>query len=378
VFVWLEGSIMAKPLTATRHFQVMRTLRQELSLKEPGAFVPTVNELKQRFNASQATIAQALSTLQEEGLIRRPDGRNRLVVSDMPPKAAQRVVLVRPSWSSPDYDALQRSMVTDCNRRGWQLEVDASHSEMHELELNRAIGNRDAGVLMTSMVNIPDHLMNVLRKPNRPVVTVIQVPDDPEVSGVGTDNIAIGRMAIEYLMSQGHEQILTVISEPRAQSIVQRAQGARDEMLIQGQTHADDLILDCRIRHGEDSIAMTYESFCEFLINPKRPKFTAVFCVAWTGALAVMKALKDVGNWRVPDDVSLVTYAGESLLIPYLNPPLTAIETNVDDYARNVLDLIEGQLDDPTMPAQKIALPCQIVERESVMPSRQSNHPNGI
>jgi DNA-binding LacI/PurR family transcriptional regulator len=66
------------------------------------------------------------------------------------------------------------------------------------------------------------------------------------------------------------------------------------------------------------------------------------------------------------------------LLIPYLNPPLTAIETNVDDYARNVLDLIEGQLDDPTMPAQKIALPCQIVERESVMPSRQSNHPNGI
>lgn len=369
---------MAKPLAATRHFRIMRTLRQELSLKQPGAFVPTVNELKLRFNASQATISQALSRLQEEGLIRRPDGRNRLVVSELPPKAAQRVVLIRPSWSSPDDDALQRAMVRDCERRGWQLDVDASHSEMYELELNRAIANRDAAVLMTSMVNIPDYLMNALRKPSRPVVTVMQVPEDPAVWGVATDNPAIGRDAINHLAEHGHEQILTVISEPRTQTIMQRAEAARNQLAANGHRDADSLVLDCRIRAGEDSIAMTYESFCEFLIKPNRPKFTAVFCVAWTGALAVMKALKDVGNWRVPDDISLITYAGESSLIPYLNPPLTALQTDVNVYASNVLDLVEAQLEDPQIPARRIIIPCQIVSRESVVDRHHSRCPNGI
>ena len=370
---------MAKPLAATRHFRIMRTLRQELRLKEPGAFVPTVNELKLRFNASQATIAQALIRLQEEGLIRRPDGRNRLVVSDLPPKAAQRIALIRPSWSSPDYDALQRAMVRDCERRGWQLEVDASHSEMHELELNRAVGTSDAGVLMTSMVNIPDNLMNALRKPIRPMVTVMQVPDDPDISGVATDNYAIGRMAIDHLTEYGHGQILTVISEPRAQSIVQRAESARDHLACKyKRLEVDSLVLDCRIRAGEDSIAMTYESFCEFLIKPDRPRFTAIFCVAWTGALAVMKALKDVGDWSVPEDVSLVTYAGESLLIPYLNPPLSAIETDVNVYASNVMDLVEGQLDAPESPAKKIAIPCHLVSRDSVIQLKDSRQTEGI
>lgn len=108
-----------------------------------------------------------MTRLQEEGLIRRPDGRNRLIISDIPPKAAIRISLIRPSWSSPDYDALTRAMVRGSERRGWALNVDASHSDMSNLDLNRGIGQNDAAVLMTSMVNMPSHLVTALRKPNR-------------------------------------------------------------------------------------------------------------------------------------------------------------------------------------------------------------------
>lgn len=369
---------MAKPLTATRHFRIMRMLKQELSLQEPGTVVPTVNELKQRFNASQVTITQALSRLQEDGLIHRPDGRNRMVISELAPRVDLKVKFIRPSWPSPDYDALTRAMLRDCQRRGWSLDVDASHSELHELELNRAMGNADACVLLTSMMNYPDQLLAAMRKPGRPVVTVMQVPDDPNVAGVCTDNAAIGRMAVEHLMDHGHRNILTVISEPRSQSILQRALAARDQLIEKGVSQADSLLLDCRIHPSEDSIAMTYESFCDFLIKPNRPHFSAIFCVAWTGALAVMKALKDVGNWSVPENVSLVTYAGESLLIPYLNPPLTAIQTDVDEYASSVMKLIEEQLENPHHPARKIAINCQLASRQSVLNIQQSRSPEGI
>ncbi|MFG0249060.1 MAG: substrate-binding domain-containing protein [Phycisphaeraceae bacterium JB051] len=369
---------MAKPLTATKYFRVMQALRQEWSLWEPGTIVPTVNDLKERFSASQTTVTQALSRLQDEGVIHRPDGRNRLVVSEQAPQVDNRIALIRPSASSPDYDALTRALVRESDHRGWALDVDASHSDMNTVNLNRCIGQNDAAVLMVSQVNIRSSLLAGLRKPSRPVVTVLDVPDYPEISGVSADSITIGRTAISHLIDHGHSDILTVISEPRTRSNLDRAQGARARLLEHGVSHADELVLDCQVRPPADSIALSYERICEFLTRSDRPRFSAVFCVAWTGAFAMMKALNDIGKWSIPQDVSLVTYAGESLLIPFLIPPLTAVQTDVDEYARCVMDLLADRLEDPQIPARHIHVPCSLIERESVIDRLASRHPQGI
>ena len=48
----------------------------------PGDVLPTLAELMKEFDASQATISQALARLRSQGMVSKPSGRKRLIVSN--------------------------------------------------------------------------------------------------------------------------------------------------------------------------------------------------------------------------------------------------------------------------------------------------------
>lgn len=58
-----------------KYHQIKETLRSEVSRLHPESRLPTVRTLRDRFQASQATLDRALRELEEEGVIRREHGR---------------------------------------------------------------------------------------------------------------------------------------------------------------------------------------------------------------------------------------------------------------------------------------------------------------
>lgn len=356
---------MARSLPSTKHFHLARTLRQEFALMRPGDPVYTVEQIKSRFGVSQATVTRALERLRREGMIHRPAGRSRLFISEFRPKALHRVAIIRSTWPSPDYDAITRSLITQGEAKGWAFEVYANQDDMEDLDLARAVGDNDGAVLLHTFDRIPEHLSNALRRPRKPVVLVREVPEDPAISGVVLDNQLVGRLAVQHLAERGHRHVLAVVSEPPSRTSFDRVVGWREAMKRIGMDDCEKLLINCPVRPTQDSIRITYEYFRKWVTEPNRPHFTSVFCLDWTGALAVMRVLREDLNLNVPQDVSVVAYAGESLIAPYLNPPLTAVETNMQRLASAAIEMLGRKLDTPDAPPQQVRIESYLVERGS-------------
>lgn len=356
--------LMPKTFAETKHFTLALQLRREFAELRPGDPIDTVEQLKSRFGVSQATVTRALDRLTREGLVHRPTGRTRLVRSETQWRGLHRVSIIRPSWPSPDYDAMVRGLMAVGQQRGWTFSLHASAADVEELDLDRTIGSNDGGILLLGAGALPDHLGSALRKPRKPVVVIREMPDNQAMFGVSLDDEQVGRLAVQHLVEQGHRRILAVISEPTVRSIHERVVGWRQEMRANG-IYDSELLLDCKVTPGSDSISHTHEVFRRWLLERDRAQFSAVFCVDWTGALAVCRALREQAGLRIPRDVSIVTHAGESLLLPYLNPPLTSIEFDMKAYATASIDLLQRQFDDPRAAAEQIRIEPYLVARGS-------------
>lgn len=355
---------MSHSLASTKHFALARTLRQEFLQMRPGEAVYTVEQIKRRFNVSQATVSRALERLRREGVIHRPSGRARLFIAEVAPKVLHRVAIIRPTWPSPDYDAMVRGFLKVGQARGWGFETIAAASSLAEVDLDRLVGNNDGAILLFSANQLPEHIAQALRKPRRPVVLVRELPMHMPINGVNLDDVEVGRLAVEHLASLGHRRILAIVSEPMMRSVHERIIGWRQGMREIGMTECEDLLLDCGVPAGQDSIGHTYQVMRQWLAEAPR-SFTAVFCIHWTGALAVGRVLREDAGLRVPRDVSMVAFSGESLLLPYLNPPLTSVEFDMEQYAQAAIDLLQRQFNDPGAEPQQIRVTPFLVERGS-------------
>ncbi len=355
---------MARSLMATKHYALAKALRQEFRQMRPGDPICTVREIKERFGVSQATVSRALDRLRRDDVIHRPTGRARLFISEIAPRALHRVSIIRPTWPSPDYDALVRELLHIGQQRGWAFDIIAAAPTLDEVDLEKAIGGNDGAVLLFSARHMPAHIAAALRKPRKPVVLMREVPAELPVNGVCLDDVEVGRLAVAHLGEKGHRRILAVVSEPAMRSVEERVIGWREGMEKLGVKDCDALLLDCCVPPGRDSTRHTYEVMRRWL-DGRRPDFTAIFCIHWMGALAVMRALREVTGLSAPKDVSVMVFAGESLLLPYLNPPLTAVEFDMRAYAQATVDLLQKQFDDPNAAMEQVRIAPFVVERGS-------------
>lgn len=332
---------MPKVLPATRHFRLAQALRRKIQRMEVGQPLPTVLELRKQYKCSQATVERALDRLRREGLIERPAGQLRLTVAATSDPALFRVAMIRPDYPSTTFEELSRAIIDAGKKRNWTFELE-SYRHLKGLQLARVIGDADGAVLLPNSEEFPAHLLNALRRPRKPLVIIQDPPPGLGISSVRIDDEQVGRMAVEYLAQIGHRRILLLISEPHSPSNNLRSAGWREAMEKLGEQHLDELVVDPNLKPFSNPLMATYEYFSRWLDQP-HPHFTAVFCPAWTGAAAALRALRE-HDLHVPQRVSLVAHGGEGSIAPFLYPELTAIETDIPAYAEKVVDVLEKHL----------------------------------
>jgi len=344
---------MPTKLVGTKHHQVAQLLRKHIAQLPPGGKVPTFAELSRRFGASRTTIETALQRLRKDGLIYRPAGKQRLIVAELHDKAVSRIALLRPDYPSQDYDAICCAVVEAGKKRGWVFDL-LSYGDLRALDLERAWGNNDAALLLPNCQEFPPHLIRVLSNPRKPIVLLQEHWVGRGVCNVCVDDRMVGRMAVEHLISLGHRRILMLLEQPHVSSVMERYEGWREAMIGIGETDLESLLVDCQVENGQHPLTVAYAGMSRWM-EGNRTEFTAIFSTTEYGAIASIRTLDEHGL-KVPDDVSVISFAGKSNLCAFIRPPLTAVEIDMESYGRATADALSELLSKSSASAQEVKI----------------------
>lgn len=361
----MEAPPLADNSSKPKHALLADTLESEVRRLEPGEPIQAVTALMDRFQVSQGTVVHALRHLRSKGLVARPPGKKRLVAVGRKTRgeAVLNVLLLRSQWSSPDYDAMSYALLEEANRQRLHLETLHYGSAWRE-ELADAVKSHDALVILPSSTDSP-HLFSLIEEIRVPAVMLWEEPPVRGMMCVSDDDLAVGRMAAQHLLGLGHKRVVAFLSEPLRPKMRRRVAGWEEAMRAAGEPHPERLVIDCSVEPGKDAIVGSYEKLRRWLFqNGNRLPGTAVFCLGWTGALGMLRALREAGL-EVPRDVSILAHGGENRLCEFTNPALSVIQSQVSDFAREALGQLKNVCLGDTPQQSTILLPPSIIERES-------------
>ena len=183
----------------------------------------------------------------------------------------------------------------------------------------------------------------------------------PNLSSLTTDDHEGGRLAVEYLLKQGHREIGFVGGHNSPTQVgYRRLLGARDALA------AWNLASDRR-ELWEPS-RYTVADGCEAArrLLKRCRNVTAVFAMSDVIAVGVMRAAHELGL-RVPEDLSVVGYDG-TVIADYLVPSLTTIQQDPEYLAEEGVHLLLRALEEDSHKPVYAVAPPHLKEGESVAP----------
>jgi DNA-binding LacI/PurR family transcriptional regulator len=153
---------------------------------------------------------------------------------------------------------------------------------------------------------------------------------DEEMAGlttISTDNFIGGRMAAEYLISNGRKKIAIVSGRTQVKggyNAEQRMNGFMEAFTTANCSFSKDLAIEVKYYSREEGI--------EVMPLLLEKGIDAVFCAAGDDcAIGLLMAAKDRGK-RIPDDVAIVGF-DDTLVARVSNPSLTTIRQPLEKIA---------------------------------------------
>ncbi len=163
--------------------------------------------------------------------------------------------------------------------------------------------------------------------------------EELDVTSVGVDERAAGRIATEHLVELGHERIGFVAGDEYALPTREKALGHRDALRAAQLT-------DGLVAHSSFTVGGGREALRELLAKPDAERPTAVIC---SSDLMAIGALQEAGlrGLDVPGELSIVGFDGIDAST-WTNPPLTTVEQPIDEIARTAVEALWGQVARPS------------------------------
>lgn len=355
---------MPKLLNETKHYRAAAQIRQLANTLPPGESLPVASELTRRLGISHGTAIRALKVLSDDGVIYRPLGKQRYRIAERFERASARISMVRPDFSSGDLDAITQSVYEAGQKRNWKFNQYCFRSG-RELDFCRVIGECDAMVLIPPAEYLTDEFVKLLLKPARPVAVLLQHLRHPQINNVCTNDFRVGELAAETLYEHGHRRILFLKDQPDETTMRERRRGfqsAADRLRIPA---GDKLYFDSHPHVFEDPLEATYQGLFRLLRSGKAD-FTAIFSASLVGGMAALRAAHELGL-KVPEQLAVLCFSGESNLAPYFQPPLSCIETDRTKFGEYTAELLTAALTGANgkMP-QQLKIEPKLIMRSSI------------
>ena len=256
-------------------------------------------------------------------------------------------------FDNPFYGALLSSLEYNARKSGYHLLLTGpgiGHSYI-SIARNRGV---DGIVIVGSY---PTSSLDELHQLSIPVVLVDTYVKDDAFHTIGIDDREGGRMAVRYLLSQGHRRIAFVSGDVQEHGVMQkRFLGYQDAMkeaglpLTPGLVHAGDV----SFHHGLTAAKS---------ISKGQSDVTAIFAAADILGAGVIKGLRQAGK-KVPEDMSVMGF-DDLDLAQICDPSLTTIHQDIAAKGAAAIQMILGALSGDSGKQEQI-LPLSLVVRDSV------------
>ncbi|MFN8492840.1 MAG: LacI family DNA-binding transcriptional regulator [Caldilineaceae bacterium] len=274
--------------------------------------------------------------------------------------------LILPSIINPVFAEIARELESVCTQEGFLVLMCNSdrHHEREERFIQMLRAKQVDGVVVTPHCE-PEALIEPLLQARIPVVVLEH--DLPDVHCIAIDELAGGRIAIEYLLTLGHRRIGLIRRKPTSALSRQRFLGYCQALTGAGIPYDPELVVECDAGHAAGAQAMQ-----QLLALPEPP--TAIFTHNDVLAMGALHAIHQAGL-KTPDDISVVGY-DDITSAAYLSPPLTTVRSPKAQMgalaAQIILQLVQGKAD---LPPETVTLPVELVVRASTAPPRLSSRP---
>ena len=210
------------------------------------------------------------------------------------------------------------------------LENDPSiMTESIELLLNQSI---EAIIVIASRQGIIDALNAV--QVDLPMI-MVQSSGRSTARSVSIDQYEGARLATEYLIEQGHRQIVHLAGPEDSTDAVERVRGWRATMAKHGLVAPTPEV-------GDWTSASGYAFGTRLAAH--RSRHSAVFAANDQMALGCLHAFRDHGL-NVPEDLSVIGFDDIPDAAHYL-PPLTSVRQDFRQLGRDILSAVLDELDD--------------------------------
>lgn len=259
------------------------------------------------------------------------------------------------AFANPFFPEVLRGIGTAIQDEGYtlMLSMTASPAEERTATMRLLRQRRVDGVILTSS-RTRDRLIDDLLKEEHPFIVIGRVPDYRPVNWVNNDNVAVGAMAVEHLLSKGHRRIGFISGPADLVLTADRRQGYITALAAAGVTVSPELEVD-----GEFTQEGGHRAMQHLMQLPAPP--SAVFCADDLMAVGALTALKEARQHR---SVALIG-VNDDPLTQHLDPPLSTVRIPVFDLgataARGLIDILNRRIGG----TRQVILPSQLVVRES-------------
>lgn len=310
--------------------------------------LPSENNLAQQFNLSRHTVRQTLGELENEGWVRREQGRGTFCIYRE--KACGRTIAVLTTYISEYiFPSVIKGIEEILSAAGYNLVLaNTDNNKFKEAQHLENLLNQDiAGLIIeptkSARENTNIEYFKELERRHIPYLMLHAVYLDLDPAYIIMDDKKGGYLATKYLLQLGHRKIAGIF---KADDL----QGRKREMGFEEAFSEFDLLLDSGfLGHYETEQLSSYPyQYTRYLLQ-KQERPTGIICYNDQIALKVIEAVRDEGL-KVPDDLSIIGYDDSSLAVASEVKLTTIKHPKVEmgrQAARFIIDMLEERVEKP-------------------------------
>jgi LacI family repressor for deo operon, udp, cdd, tsx, nupC, and nupG len=254
------------------------------------------------------------------------------------------VGLFVPEFGNPVFAALAAAMETEASRAGLATILCNTHgSAQRELEYMRMLLERRVEGMVFISAEITDvrgehsHYAQLVERGAR-LVFVNGGSEELDVTSVGVDERAAGRMATEHLIRLGHTRIGFVAGNEFALPTRDKSRGRLDALAAAGLDGAE------LVAHAGFTVEGGRAALRKLMDRDEGERPTGVICSNDLMAIGAVQEAIALGL-DVPAELSVVGFDG--IAARWSQPPLTTVEQPIDELARTAIDALRAQIERP-------------------------------
>ena len=232
--------------------------------------------------------------------------------------------------------------------------TDDSHEG--ELRALRSLTAQGVDGIIGFLYHVTDETLITFADPNRPIVVLNRTLEHANVGTVSADNRRGAKMAVDYLLKQGHTQIGMLTHTNHQLEQVRRVQGYRDALVNAGIVNNQELIA-----RGYPTLEGGYQA-AKMLLTA-HPETTALFAYNDLMALGAIQAGRELG-WAIPDDLAIIGY-DDLVFATLTNPALTTIRVHKYELGKQAMQRFFNMQNEETAQDVQPPIDVELIVRDS-------------